>query len=109
MSNKYQIKIGGRTIESNSPFTVTLNRQITYSNGKKEAIRETKQAYCRTMYDDDSPKRQKLPSYEYDDEKQTNYKQFISPKQIAAQSHKNQFLLNYYDLRGNNGTINFGS
>ena len=109
MSYKYQIKIGGRTITSNSPFSVTINRQFTYSNGKKEAIQETKEAYCRTMYDDDKPTRQKLAAYKYDDEEQTNYKQYILPKQIATRNNKNQFLLNYYDLRGNNGTINFGS
>ena len=66
-----------------------------------------RKAYCRTMYDD-SPKRQKLPSYEYNDEKQTNYKQFMLPKQIANKNRQKQFLLNYFDLRGNNGTINFG-
>ena len=107
MSNKYRVKIGNRTFASDCPFSLT--RTITYSNGKKEVIKVTKKGVYRTMYDDDSPKRQKLPSYEYNDEKQTNYKQFMLPKQIANKDHQKQFLLNYFDLRGNNGTINFGS
>ncbi len=99
MSYKYQVKIGGRNFVSDLPFTVTLDRTITYSNGEKKAIQVTKEAYCRTMNDDDSPKRQKLQSYKYNGIEPKNYQQFILPKQIAT---------NYYDLRGNNGTINFG-
>ena len=108
MSNRYKVKIGLQTITCDCPFTVTYDRTITNSNGEKKVITVTKKVKCRTMYDDDSPKRQKLQSYKYNDEKQTNYKQFMLPKQFATKNPKNQFLYSNYDLRGNNGTINFG-
>ena len=102
MSYRYVAKIGGRTITSNAPFTVKLDREINPGKKTIHLEQEAKKVYYRTECD--SPKRQKLSSYD---------NEYISDKKGALQEqipNKNfQFskFFNNCDLRGSNLYFNY--
>ena len=102
MSYKYQVKIGGRTIRSNAPFTVRWTRNI--KNNEKDdnqLIQVTKKAYYRTMY---SSERQEISSNNDD---LSTFKQTLLQRQIQNKNLQLSQLLKDCDLRNSNINFNF--
>ena len=102
MDYRYQVKIGGRTIKSNAPFTVRLVRNV--KNNEKDdnqLIQETKKVYYRTMC---SSERQELSSNNDD---LSSFKQTLLQRQIQNKNLQLSQLLKDCDLRNSHINFNF--